>query len=896
MHATLSKPDQSRLARQPAEAGPTVNPSAVQPARLPVWTGGWGNQPPISLLPAGDPAVGLQARLPVSRPSDPAEREADAVARRVMQTALVPTRAAGPSRGERVGAEGRSRATPARTGPSRGVISAHIAAPIPVTTPAAESVQRCPGAGVMADGTCDACGRHPPMVQRRTVESAAPAGAPSAVQSIIGSPGRPLGSAVRAFMEPRFGRDLGHVRVHTGEQASRAAASVNALAFTVGSDIVFGAGRYAPDSAGGQELMAHELTHVMQQSGGGSPLVHRHEGPRIARAMFDLPRLDRELTAGGPLTQTRGEIGYGSRVGRPRDSAAEDRSPAMAIEMLVYQRSAPTPSTTPAPSPAVGSGGTTAPAPTSPRPPDAGPPPADVGPRDAGVRLPGGVPEAPTPAPAPSPVPAPAPGAPAERALVVGGIHGNEGGIRGRVLIAETLQQELGTGLRRDFDTFLIPVMNPGGLADNTRENRHGIDLNRNFPGLTGFPAGTAQVQQPETAAVRRVIETLRPARILALHAHGGTNTGGVYADPVEGAARELACRMAIRMQGTATATGAMSGEENVRGNRLAQGVCESRYPDTAAVSVTTAQSSLGAWASAPTAIGGRGAIVITHEIPSKGTPLPVTGPGRSVATMMPGIREFLRDNGQAPSEADALLRRSVTNTFLSGQATAADVALRDTVTAIVSRRFEDMNAFYRTWWNGQTRAVRRRLPRALTERSHTRDFPTQAGIVTGQLSGRLTATSADADIEREILRVMQTRSLPGFSRHHWGTEIDVLSAERSLWNATTGDYREIIPFLQQHARTFGFFHPYTGGYTGQPGFPDPSARHYLEEPWHLSYWQLADVLQQEWISRFTGTVLDNLITETARAIRGPVPEATMVRVLRGIGLASFQTNVAPSP
>src|SRR5690606_22069941 len=113
---------------------------------------------------------------------------------------------------------------------------------------------------------------------------------------------------------------------------------------------------------------------------------------------------------------------------------------------------------------------------------------------------------------------------------------------------------------------------------------------------------------QPEVRAIREVIEVLRPARILALHAIGGSGRGGAYADTVEGqTARELACRMALRMRGTRLPRGGMSGEVNVAGNELANDVCNVRYPETASVSVTTAQSSLGSWASAPADIGGRG-------------------------------------------------------------------------------------------------------------------------------------------------------------------------------------------------------------------------------------------------------------------------------------------------
>jgi hypothetical protein len=73
------------------------------------------------------------------------------------------------------------------------------------------------------------------------------------------------------MMEPHFGHDFGNVRIHTDDKAAASARAVNAQAYTVGRDIVFGNGSYAPGQSGGQELLAHELTHVIQQSGAATP-------------------------------------------------------------------------------------------------------------------------------------------------------------------------------------------------------------------------------------------------------------------------------------------------------------------------------------------------------------------------------------------------------------------------------------------------------------------------------------------------------------------------------------------------------------------------------------------------------------------------------------------------
>jgi hypothetical protein len=83
--------------------------------------------------------------------------------------------------------------------------------------------------------------------------------------------GSPLPASTRAFFEPRFGASFSHVRVHTDTRAARSAGSINAKAFTVGGDIAFAAGQYAPETGDGKQLLAHELTHVVQQKGSAAP-------------------------------------------------------------------------------------------------------------------------------------------------------------------------------------------------------------------------------------------------------------------------------------------------------------------------------------------------------------------------------------------------------------------------------------------------------------------------------------------------------------------------------------------------------------------------------------------------------------------------------------------------
>jgi len=101
--------------------------------------------------------------------------------------------------------------------------------------------------------------------------------APGSVQDELRSQGEPLDAGARAFMERRFDRSFSDVRVHTGPQAAASAKDIGALAYTTGNHVVFGNGRYAPDTRAGMRLLAHELTHVVQQQStaqSGAPELH----------------------------------------------------------------------------------------------------------------------------------------------------------------------------------------------------------------------------------------------------------------------------------------------------------------------------------------------------------------------------------------------------------------------------------------------------------------------------------------------------------------------------------------------------------------------------------------------------------------------------------------------
>jgi len=186
--------------------------------------------------------AGIQSKLTISQPNDQFEQEADRVADQVM-------RMSGDMRDLGTG----------------------------VFAPSNHNLQRkctCGGtAGPM--GEWEECRKKRLSIQRRTVNSQEQSEVPPIVQDVLRSPGQPLDAATRAFMESRFGRDFAHVRVHQGAAAEQSARAIGAHAYTVGHQVVFGAGQYAPTRPQSQRLIAHELTHVAQQQGHDATAIQR---------------------------------------------------------------------------------------------------------------------------------------------------------------------------------------------------------------------------------------------------------------------------------------------------------------------------------------------------------------------------------------------------------------------------------------------------------------------------------------------------------------------------------------------------------------------------------------------------------------------------------------------
>jgi Domain of unknown function (DUF4157) len=197
----------------------------------------------VSVFPPAQP------RLEISQPGDAYEQEADRVADEVMRMLIV------------------DRHMPPPDGSSMAEEEEEIS---PESAPVAR-VQRQPGG-------CAAAAMRP----------AGPA-------ELVPGPGRALDPALRAVFEPRFGFSFDRVRVHTDSPSAAAARSLDALAYTVGPDVVFARGQYAPETPAGKRLLAHELAHVIQQAGApawaGTPAVARAPVFRAA----GVPRLQRAV-------------------------------------------------------------------------------------------------------------------------------------------------------------------------------------------------------------------------------------------------------------------------------------------------------------------------------------------------------------------------------------------------------------------------------------------------------------------------------------------------------------------------------------------------------------------------------------------------------------------------
>jgi len=218
----------------------------------PVRTRARGPKPPL-----GNQALlrKLQAKLTIGAVEDPLEHEADAVAEQVMRA---PDPGAGPPRLSR---------------------------------------------------KCDSCEAEEPIRAKGDGGDMSGEEAPAEVGLALGAPGRPLDAGTRAFFEPRLDADLSDVRIHADAQAAKSAQTIGAVGYTVGNDIVFGKDRYSPDTDGGRRLIAHELAHVIQQTGAARRTAS------VRRAPDDPPAEGAAPAPAAPAPAANGPAGSGGGGG-----------------------------------------------------------------------------------------------------------------------------------------------------------------------------------------------------------------------------------------------------------------------------------------------------------------------------------------------------------------------------------------------------------------------------------------------------------------------------------------------------------------------------------------------------------------------------------------------------
>lgn len=194
----------------------------------------------------------FQPKLTIGPVNDPYEREADVVADKIVGT------------------------SDSQSIPGNSFTPVHCSSAVQRKCAHCEEEEKKAEAPVIADGNhstvqrkCAHC-EEEEKLQRKEGEGAASGEAPAIVHEVTSSGGQPLDSGTRSFFEPRLGYDLSQVRVHTDSQAAESARSVQAHAYTVGNHVVFGANQFDPASTDGKKLLAHELTHTIQQGSAGN--------------------------------------------------------------------------------------------------------------------------------------------------------------------------------------------------------------------------------------------------------------------------------------------------------------------------------------------------------------------------------------------------------------------------------------------------------------------------------------------------------------------------------------------------------------------------------------------------------------------------------------------------
>lgn len=317
----------------------------------------------------------------------------------------------------------------------------------------------------------------------------------SGLSSLEGG-GQSLPGPARAFFEPRFGHDFSRVRIHTGAEAAESARAIGAQAYTIGRDIVFGDGHYSAESSSGRRLLAHELTHTLQQ---GTGVVRRSAISDDIQTVFDAtPILDALLArlSRDDVQQAQADVDIDNKIAALLAGRTNDLWVAQRIRQ--------------------GRVGTTA------------------GLRPIEARF--------------------IQGSTSRRALVIAGVHGNE---QQGIEVAEMLLADLATN-QPMYTVIVVPKLFPDNAATRTREGS--TPTNRNFPfpnedlaaaavagggtpvdARTGRRGARTRAILPENIMLLQLIERFGPERIISIHGTRHSGAGGVFYDPLRLSAAEIA-------------------------------------------------------------------------------------------------------------------------------------------------------------------------------------------------------------------------------------------------------------------------------------------------------------------------------------------------------------------
>lgn len=746
---------------------------------------------------------------------------------------------------------------------------------------------------------------------------------PAVVYENLHASGHPLDAATRAYFEPRFGHDFSRVKIHNDTRAHTSARAVNAAAYTVGADITFAAGQFHPGTAAGKRLLAHELTHVVQQQHAtavpqaaalklGAPAdAAEQEATQIADTIDQQDALP-PVTAQPVMSLARAPFdvdGISAAVNSKRAKEIDPKGPwypmvpAMPVARLFSDYGM---------APPMGEITMAADYPSTFKvPADRTKPVKDRPKADTTVPLTN------------IPVNAhffPSIGPAKGKALVIGGFHGDERpGFQATDALVDDLSTKLGEGLA--FNTIVIPRLNAAAIQDEldgvrlwrNRCNRQLVDLNRDFPtGETPKDTNCANTgkapRQPETAALINLIEKFKPDRIVSVHAISTLSSAGIFADP--NTSKE-AIALARGMAST------LVNPSDRPANKLGTGSkgFDATYPlDRGKGGAASAGTSLGAWAPTATAPAGKTTPVITIEAPGfkdlgKGS----GDEARTVEGFVRPLRAFLDDPDKLITAADRDILKDIDAfdaadkvAFLTGVKPAKKNDILNRIKFRVDTAIASLNEMKPPVKIKAVSDIR------LSTEKFDGNTPQSAIVfekffLTGSRAGgwdtlpnnffKKGDRSKGVDRDKWIATpskdrldiILKFSALPGTSRHHWGTEVDLNSTTVTDWKPGKKDsLADLDTWLQANAPKAGLIQSYTAGRKGG----------YSEEPWHYSYAPIAMGLRERYNKEVNldKDVRDKItaeFTKRAKAAKQTIP-LDFETALKAVDIKDLVNTIGP--